>query len=249
MSGDVPAAGMPGASGSGASGPGMPGLGEPGPGKPPPEKPIRVAGTAVVLRDGPAGPEVLLMRRPRAGSFPDAWVFPGGSLEPADRAGAATEADAARNAAVRETFEEAGIRIRDLVALSRWTPPAETPVRFRTWFFLAREFGDEVVPNAGEVEEVAWLTAGQVFDGHAAGSMILLPPTWVTLHALLAHRTVDDAYAAVGEPEHFATHMQASAEGTFAVWHGDEAHPEAPGAAGARHRLLMGALPWTYQRG
>lgn len=210
--------------------------------------PLRVAGTAVVLRDGKAGLETLMLRRPQAGSFPGAWVFPGGRVDPQDAVDGGAEEDAARNAAARETFEEAGIRIRDLRLISRWTPPAETPVRFRTWFFLGRDLGDETTPNHGEIEEAAWLTAEQVFAGHASGALTLLPPTWVTLHGLLAHRTVEEAYAAVGEPQHFETHMHRTAQGTMVTWAGDEVHPIDAGAAGARHRLLLDTLPWMYER-
>lgn len=212
---------------------------------------MRVAGTAVVLRDGPEGPETLLLRRPQSGSFPGAWVFPGGRVDPADGVDAATEEDAARNAAVRETHEEAGIRIRDLAVLSCWTPPAETPVRFRTWFFLARDHGEEVRANPGEIEEAAWLGVDQVFTRHAAGELVLFPPTWVTLHGLLLHRTVDEAFTAleaVGSPAQFATRMGGGGGGRLVVWAGDEEYPDERGAVGARHRLRMDALPWTYER-
>ena len=36
------------------------------------------------------------------------------------------------------------MRVADAVPLSLWTPPAQAPVRIRTWFFLARDLGDEV---------------------------------------------------------------------------------------------------------
>src|SRR5690606_34456344 len=130
------------------------------------QAPMRLAGTAVVLRDGADGPEALLLRRPQSGSFPGAWVFPGGRVDPADRVDATTEVDAARNAALRETHEEAGIRVHDLTVLSCWTPPADMPVRFRTWFFLAREQGEEVRTNPGEIEEAAWLTVDRIFARH-----------------------------------------------------------------------------------
>jgi len=213
------------------------------------ETPLRIAGTAVVLRDGLDGPETLLLRRPQSGSFPGAWVFPGGRVDPADGLGAVTELNAARNAALRETQEEAGIRIHDLAVLSCWTPPPETPVRFRTWFFLAREQGEEVRANPGEIEEAAWLTAERVFARHALGEIVLFPPTWVTLHGLLLHRSVDEAFAAMealAEPAQFATRM--AADGDFVMWSGDEEYPDLPGGVGARHRLRMGPLPWAYER-
>lgn len=209
---------------------------------------MRVAGTAVVLRDGDGGLETLLLRRPKSGSFPGAWVFPGGRVDPADADGAETEADAARRAAIRETSEEAGIRVHDLAAISCWVPPTETPVKFRTWFFLAREDDEEVRPNPGEIEEALWLTPHRAFERQAEGTLTLFPPTWVTLHRLLAYRTVDEAYTGWGEVQQFATHMRKVAAGTLVSWAGDEEYPDAPGPVGARHRLLMGTPPWEYQR-
>jgi 8-oxo-dGTP pyrophosphatase MutT (NUDIX family) len=93
--------------------------------------PLRDAATVVVLRDGPEGgaPELLLLRRHgRSGFAARAWVFPGGTVDPADAelapsawSGVDPRALAPRFgrsaelalglcvAAVRETFEEAGL--------------------------------------------------------------------------------------------------------------------------------------------
>jgi 8-oxo-dGTP pyrophosphatase MutT (NUDIX family) len=92
--------------------------------------PARPAATVVLLREG-AGMEALLLRRHRRSGFAaDAWVFPGGVVDKADReGGVADRLDgpapaewAARlgmddpgealgyvNAAIREAFEETGI--------------------------------------------------------------------------------------------------------------------------------------------
>ncbi len=89
----------------------------------PPSQPAapRAAATVVLLRDGAAGPELLLLRRHRASGFvPGAFVFPGGRVDEADadprllgRADGLDgrgEPDAAYwMAAVREAFEEAGV--------------------------------------------------------------------------------------------------------------------------------------------
>ncbi|MFJ4044876.1 NUDIX hydrolase [Microbacterium sp. NPDC089987] len=213
------------------------------------DAPMRVAGTAVVLRDGADGLEVLLLRRPATGSFPGAWVFPGGRVDPGDEREGDDEERAALRAAVRETREEAGIGIRDLATLSRWVPPAETPVRFRTWFFLARESGDPLRPNPGEIEEAVWMTPGRASERHAEGELTLFPPTWITLDGLRAYRTVDDAFASVSAFARYETRMQKLDSGMRALWAGDEEHPDDPGAPGARHRLTMIALPWVYERG
>ena len=94
----------------------------------------RPAATIVLLRDGEAGVEVLLMRRSRrAGFVPGAWVFPGGRVDASDADPEAVELladlspeEAARRlrlpdgdppaiayylAALREAFEETGILV------------------------------------------------------------------------------------------------------------------------------------------
>lgn len=85
---------------------------------PEPAKP-RQAATLLLLRDGADGLEVLMTSRHEAAGFAaGALVFPGGKVEPTDRAlaaccaGGATLGEAAlvlRIAAIRETFEECGI--------------------------------------------------------------------------------------------------------------------------------------------
>lgn len=91
----------------------------------------RPAATVVLLRDGERGPEALLLRRHRRSGFAaDAWVFPGGTVDEADRDpeladridGPSPEEWAAQlgvddphealgyvAAALREAFEETGI--------------------------------------------------------------------------------------------------------------------------------------------
>jgi len=73
------------------------------------EVPPIPAASVIVLRDSPL--EVLMIRRHSKSSFvPDAWVFPGGVVEPGDYCiGDGTEIATMRIAATRELFEESGI--------------------------------------------------------------------------------------------------------------------------------------------
>jgi 8-oxo-dGTP pyrophosphatase MutT (NUDIX family) len=73
------------------------------------EVPPIPSASVIVLRDAPL--EVLMIRRHSKSSFvPDAWVFPGGVVEPGDHdLGAGTELGTMRIAAARELFEESGI--------------------------------------------------------------------------------------------------------------------------------------------
>jgi glyoxylase-like metal-dependent hydrolase (beta-lactamase superfamily II)/8-oxo-dGTP pyrophosphatase MutT (NUDIX family) len=74
----------------------------------------RPASTVVLLRPGPIGPEVLLTLRPDSMAFGGGLhVFPGGRVDAADGDPRILErtpgGDAARVAAIRELFEEAGV--------------------------------------------------------------------------------------------------------------------------------------------
>jgi glyoxylase-like metal-dependent hydrolase (beta-lactamase superfamily II)/8-oxo-dGTP pyrophosphatase MutT (NUDIX family) len=104
----------------------------------PPLEPVeaRPAATVVLMRPGRDGQEVLLGRRPASMAFaPDVHVFPGGRVDPTDAhpslvarsvisAGDAavalggdlppTQAIAAFIAAIRESFEEAGVLLADV---------------------------------------------------------------------------------------------------------------------------------------
>jgi len=76
------------------------------------------AATAIVMREGANAPELLMVERAQGMAFAaGALVFPGGRVDPGDRARAAlfgaTDLDeaAARIAAIRETLEEAGVAL------------------------------------------------------------------------------------------------------------------------------------------
>ncbi|MGJ3649011.1 NUDIX hydrolase [Sphingomonas sp. GlSt437] len=94
------------------------------------------AATLVVFREATPAPELLIVERARAMAFAGgALVFPGGRIDPGDRALALELADdgsdiddlAARIAAIRETIEEAGLP----VGLSAM-PDAETLTAVRS---------------------------------------------------------------------------------------------------------------------
>jgi 8-oxo-dGTP pyrophosphatase MutT (NUDIX family) len=83
---------------------------------------IRDAATVIVAREGPDGPAVFMVRRHAGAVFlPDRYVFPGGAVDPADRALAATRLRGSAGdvdpayvvTAVRETFEEVGLLFAD----------------------------------------------------------------------------------------------------------------------------------------
>jgi len=208
---------------------------------------LPVAGTAVILRDGTHGVEVLLMRRPDRGSFAGAWVFPGGMLEPGDRVAGAEESEDAGRAALRETAEEVGLALERLVLLSCWVPPAGIPKRVRTWFFLAADPGTGTIAAEDEVVDVRWFAPDAALAANDAGTISLKPPTWRTLHGLRGAATVHEAFALarVPDPAVFRTRMEPTETGTIFYWDGDEL---AGGAPGARDRLIAEKPVWRYER-
>lgn len=223
---------------------------------------IPVAATVVLLRDGAAGPEVLMIERPDRGSFAGAWVFPGGKLEPGDRrpgaevtaAETAIEEDDARRAAVRETFEETGLIVAasDLVTLSCWDPPPGLPLRIRTWFFLVAAPTGELRLEPGEAVASEWLRPADALQRHARGELTLYPPTWVTLYGLSDAADVAAVLAAtrLTPTRTFETQVRRGPTGPIFYWREDaEYDGDRPDASsGPRHRLEVGASPWIYTR-
>jgi 8-oxo-dGTP pyrophosphatase MutT (NUDIX family) len=190
------------------------------------------AATVVLLRDGPDGPETLMLRRNRRLVFAGGhWVFPGGRMEAADLdapalpalddAEAARRADdpallaAARRAAVRETAEETGL-VLDADGLSwiaHWMPPRSGQTRrFATWFFAATAPEGAVVVDGGEIHDHAWLRPADTLERRDAGTVELSPPTWVTLWQLRPYASAADALAALASrpAPRFATRIVAA---------------------------------------
>ena len=131
---------------------------------------IRFASTVMLVRDTQASAiEVFMVRRsPRSGFAPDAFVFPGGTVDPRDyttpaawsgeriarefRAFAhdvlpssepavgAFDASALVHAAVRELREEASVELdpAGMLLYSHWITPPTELRRYNTHFFIAR---------------------------------------------------------------------------------------------------------------
>ena len=212
------------------------------------------AATVVLVRDGEVGVEVLMLHRVSKVAFGGMWVFPGGRLDDDDREPGDDEETSARRAAAREALEECGLAVDpdDLVPFSHWVPPPVTPKRFSTHFFLARASAGEVVVDGGEIHEHEWLAAREVLDRRDRGEVDLAPPTWVTLHDLAEHETVDEALAAARQRDpvpRYETRWVTLDGGAVAMWEGDSGYeavdPERPGD---RHRLWMLTDGWRLER-
>jgi 8-oxo-dGTP pyrophosphatase MutT (NUDIX family) len=93
-------------------------------------------------------------------AFGDAWVFPGGRVEPQDGTGWA----GILRAAVREVEEETGLvaEIREpLGDISYWYVWNGVRVRKKVSFFLMEAVGGDVANHDHEMEEVRWFPAGR----------------------------------------------------------------------------------------
>lgn len=156
-------------------------------------RPPRPAATVVLLRACAGGPpQVFMLRRSAKSPFmPDALVFPGGTVDPAD--GPAGSDEAYAGAARRECREEAGFDLgaRPLHWFDTWVTPSAEPRRYEARFFLADlgegEAGDAVA-DGHETVDGRWATAAEYLAQAEAGAVDLPPPTLCTLMRLADER-------------------------------------------------------------
>ena len=224
-------------------------------GEPLESNPAVPAATVVLLRDEPDGLATLMLRRNASGAFGGMWVFPGGRVDDEDRQPDDPDAEApARRAAVREAVEECSLLLEthELVPFSRWMPPAETPRRFDTWFFVARVSDGEVVVDGQEIHEHVWLSPREVLERRDRGELDLAPPTFVTLTDLASVGSVSGAVemAQARQPvPWYASRFARHGEQVVLLWDGDAGYETADATVdGARHRLWMLPDGWIYER-
>lgn len=154
----------------------------------------RQAATVILMRDAADGIELLMVRRTPAARFMAGhWVFPGGAVDTADGDGQA----GLRAAALRELAEEAAITLgadAELVPFARWITPAQSPIRFDTWFYLAAApAGVDARVDGVEIVDSRWLEPRGALAEAAAGSLELALPTQKQLEQLSRFATVADA--------------------------------------------------------
>jgi 8-oxo-dGTP pyrophosphatase MutT (NUDIX family) len=209
--------------------------------------------TLVLLRDGSAGIETLLVRRnARLDFHGGAWVFPGGRIDDEDSVGEVDELTAARRAAVRELGEEAGLTVAPelLVHVSTWTTPDIAPKRFRTLFFVAP--GDGAVHvDGGEIHDHRWVAPQAALAARRAGELELPPPQHVTLLALCAYASVEEAVRSLAglEPLSFAPRFVQGEGGAVCLYEGDAGYETRElDVDGPRHRLWLIGADWRYER-
>lgn len=184
------------------------------------ERPIRKAASAICVREGARGPEVLVLERSAASRFLPGYVaFPGGAVEAGDEEharrwfGDATLVQ--RATAVRELTEEVGLALtasglvagEDLLAqvdaappqahqlreMAHWVAPPSVPVRFDARYFAVEAPSDaEPTPDGTEVALAWWATARDLLREGESGTRKLYWPTLFTMRQLGDCASVDD---------------------------------------------------------
>lgn len=211
-------------------------------------EPVYPSATVVLVRDGREGLEVLLVQRNTAVSHMGGmWVFPGGKVDEADYPEDRDEYQAAVNAAIRETQEEAGVLVSadQLVHLSHWTTPEGAKKRFATWFFLTILDDDqEVAVDGGEIANHRWVRPSAALAESASQTheLRLMPPTFVSLMDIAECLDCAQARALMGGREAmiYAPRMVFVEDGVCFLYAGDAGYDEvAIEADGPRHRLYM----------
>jgi 8-oxo-dGTP pyrophosphatase MutT (NUDIX family) len=212
--------------------------------------------TVILLRDASAGLETLLLRRnSRIAFHGGAWVFPGGRIDPEDYLSGGPQDDlaAARQAAVREAQEEAGLSInRDALAwISHWTTPVGRPERYATWFFAAVAGSEAVQIDGSEIHDHRWMRPDHALAAQRTQEIELPPPTFVTLTKLSAYCSVSDVLADLArkEPEVFTPRYHKVDGGACTLYAEDAGYETGElHHSGRRHRLWMVDSGWRYEK-
>jgi 8-oxo-dGTP pyrophosphatase MutT (NUDIX family) len=189
------------------------------------ERPIRKAASAICVRPGARGPEVLVLERSSASRFLPGYVaFPGGAVEAGDEKHArrwfGDVSNVQRATAVRELTEEVGLALtaRGLVEgvdplaevdaappgahqlreTAHWVAPPLVRVRFDARYFVVEAgSGAEPTPDGTEVASAWWAPARDLLLDGESGARKLYWPTLFTMRQLAACASVDEALALV----------------------------------------------------
>ncbi|MGB7180663.1 MAG: NUDIX hydrolase [Burkholderiaceae bacterium] len=230
----------------------------------------RDAASVVLLREADGGLEAFLLKRTGSKTIVgDAYVFPGGKLDPEDAHADAisalelpgdpvamlgepalneVQAGALFVAACRETFEETGVQVKGnhLLPLSRWITP-KTPAmmrrRFDTRFFVAlMPDGQHAVHDGQEAKDSEWITPTQALQNYSDGLINLAPPQLMTLAGIATHHSFESLAASLRGriPPLIEPVSFKEGEGRVIVYPGHPRHPVA-------ERALPGPLSLVWR--
>jgi ADP-ribose pyrophosphatase YjhB (NUDIX family) len=157
------------------------------------------------------------------------------------------EYQAALNAAIRETREEAGLVLgaEQLLYLSHWTTPEGARKRFATWFFLGvLEDGQAVSVDGGEIAHHRWVRPDVALAELADRNhpFRLMPPTFVSLVDIAPYGSCGEARArlAARQAIEYAPRMVFVDNGVCFLYQGDAGYEQqSTDLEGPRHRVYM----------
>jgi 8-oxo-dGTP diphosphatase len=120
---------------------------------------------AVVLRRGPDGGEVLLIKRgPTPKEWQGKWAFPGGFVD---------YGESPEVAVIRELNEETGAFGENPVSLAILGEPGRDPRKHCIGLFYIVDVAPEYVPVAGDdAMDAAWVNIGDISSDNIAGDHI-----------------------------------------------------------------------------
>ncbi|MFT7686056.1 MAG: 8-oxo-dGTP pyrophosphatase MutT (NUDIX family) [Candidatus Azotimanducaceae bacterium] len=231
------------------------------------DNPLIPAATVVLLRETAQGQmQVLMLQKNLNISFGGMWVFPGGRIDDGDYSDqkavrgnlnqdlAEESMNAARRAAVREAEEETGIKLdsEDFVYFAHWSPPASTPKRFATWFFVATVSSDQEVNVDGEeILNHRWVDPIDAIQLQADGKIDLAPPTWISLYHVGRYKNAKDVLSALADQKDkiYETCIVKNELGVrVALWAGDAGYDEeSVDVPGGRHRLVLEESGFVFE--
>ncbi|MDP9820980.1 NUDIX hydrolase [Nocardioides massiliensis] len=137
-------------------------------------------------------------------TFEESGVLLAGTADEvvADTTGEDWEADRhaleSRELAMTEFLHRRGLVLRtDLLEVwDAWLTPVFEPKRYRTWFFVARlPEGQRTRDVSRESSEVTWLPAAVAAEQADAGTLAMLPPTYLTCLDISQYADPDAAFA------------------------------------------------------
>ncbi|CAA0115119.1 Uncharacterised protein [BD1-7 clade bacterium] len=210
----------------------------------------KLAATIILVRDSSNGIEVLITKRNSKASFLGGfWVFPGGGVETEDAGD--TTLDTLKNAAARETREEAGLIVNtnDLLYVSQWITPPGPPKRYDTHFFIVPATEDAVDIDGHEVVDAEWVTAASAIELHENGQIEMMPPTLLSFMGIQSCERVDDVVARYqNKPPFSISPKPCFADDQLVMLYPGDAGFDAgePAEAALMHRCLHVNGTWQY---
>ncbi len=218
-------------------------------------KEVKPSATILLARDNEDEVEVLLLKRNKALAFAAGhWVFPGGKIELKEIENSKSIIEAAKLAAIRETEEEANIKVEpeSLIFFRHWTTPEIQPIRYATWFFFAATNLNEsaVKIDNSEIKAHKWINPQKALNQFFNGELKMMPPTFISLQLIRKCKSVNEIITLMKktEPIKVLPVVKSFEDQTIVLYKGDSAYANGDIASkGARHRMIIDRQKREYK--